>query len=127
MLTRDQKILLEPLTQHPKYGMLLIKAMKTWETNKPGIESFGANRYDGIKWFDKWELSDENCYCLIGAAIIGENASASYTETAAKIISSTSEVIWQIVYGFDDDKNIAESEAYLFGRAVGEIVLKDNK
>lgn len=41
------------------------------------------------------------------------------------MISSTSEVIWQIIYGFDGDKNVIESEPYLFGKAVANIVLKD--
>jgi len=123
MLTQDQKSKLEPLTHHEKYGKLLIQAIETWETVKPGIESFGADRFDGETWFANWRLSPyENCCCLVGAAIIGQNASESFTETAARMCNVTREEIWQVIYGFDSTKTNNESEAWLFGKTVSDIV-----
>lgn len=52
MLTEEQKIKLELLTHHPKYGKLLIDAMETWDFTTPSQNTIGITRWESDRFSD---------------------------------------------------------------------------
>jgi len=114
MLTQDQKDL-EPLTNHPKYGELLICAINTWEAATPKRgDYFNSNR---------------EC-CLVGAAI-GEPV-LNWARTASIDFELYMPEIWTISDGFENgfENNYKQyslerslDDCYNFGKAVANIVL----
>ena len=117
MLTQNQKDKLEPLTNHEKYGKLLIDAIKTWETIHPKQREFGV-----FKGKDsKWEADSETGCCLIGAAIAGKDSQDDRFLVITKSFLFEEKDIWPISDGFDGHSN-DESEAWLFGKTVSDIV-----
>ena len=117
MLTEIQKSKLEPLTHHEKYGKLLIDAMKTWETIHPKQREFGVFRGKD----SKWEADYETGCCLIGAAIAGKDSQDDRFAVITKSFSFEEKDIWVLSDGFDVHSN-DESEAWLFGKTVSDIV-----
>lgn len=116
MLTQDQKLKLEPLTHHEKYGKLLIDAMKTWENFYPKQREFGVFR--GKE--SKWEAYENGC-CLIGAAIVGKDSHYDRCTAVMKSFLFEEKDIWTLTNGFDGHCD-NESEAWLFGKTVSDIV-----
>ena len=119
MLTEIQKLKLEPLTHHEKYGKLLINAMKTWETIHPKQREFGVFRGKD----SKWEADSEIGCCLIGAAITGKNSRHERICTAIKYFSLDRKDMWSLSDGFDDHST-NDSEAWLFGKTVSDILFE---
>lgn len=110
MLTQDQKNALEPLTNHKKYGELLICAINTWETATP-------KRGD-------YFTSTKEC-CLIGAAAGESGFNCART---ASIFELSILEIWTISDGFENNHKQYSSEqsldeGYDFGKAVADIVI----
>jgi hypothetical protein len=116
MLTQTQKDKLGPLTKHEKYGKLLIDAMKTWETIHPKQREFGVFRGKD----SKWEADSEIGCCLIGAAIAGKDSNMLIE---VSVFSIEQKEMWVLSDGFDDHSN-NESEAWLFGKTVSDIVFE---
>lgn len=122
MLTQDRKLKLEPLTHHPKYGKLLIDAMKTWETIYPKQREFGVFRGKD----SKWEADYETGCCLIGAAIAEKDSQDDMFLVVTKSFLFEEKDIWVLSDGFDNHSN-DESEAWLFGKTVSDIVFGKEK
>lgn len=117
MLTENQLIQLQPLTEHPKYGKILQDAIPVWQNVIPILGSFGIS---GFPIFE----SQIGC-CLLGAAMVGkENFSEKWSEITNKYFNLTKEEHHSIQYGFDGlDKSIATNkDAYFFGKEVSNIV-----
>jgi hypothetical protein len=119
MLTQTQKNKLEPLTKHEKFGKLLIDAMKTWEFIHPKQREFGVFRGKD----SKWEADFETGCCLIGAAITGKDSLNDRFGTVMQSFSIDQKDMWRLSDGFDDHSN-NESEAWLFGKTVSDIVFE---
>lgn len=117
MLTENQKLKLEPLTHHEKFGKLLIDAMKTWETIHPKQREFGVFRGKD----SKWEAYCETGCCLIGAAVSGKNSKHEIIVAIMREYELDKRIIWVLSDGFDSHSN-DESEAWLFGKTVSDIV-----
>lgn len=125
MLTENQKSKLEPLTHHPKFGKLLIEAMKTWEISTPKQKTWGTTRFDKhYNLLAKWELSNQ-CCCLVGASMVGK------TLTENDIIASVDKYFeldytaWDLVGGFDSSDDFEFStDAGNFGKQVADILFK---
>lgn len=115
MLTENQKSKLEPLTHHEKYGKLLFDAIKTWETIHPKQREFGVFRGKD----SKWEADSEIGCCLIGAAITGKDSTMLIE--VSEYFPIEQKDMWRLSDGFDDHSN-NESEAWLFGKTVSDIV-----
>jgi len=119
MLTQEQKDQLEPLTKHEKFGKLLIEAIKTWETIKPSRRIWGLLKNKNV-----WELSSNNCCCLIGAALIGKESKVdNYISSTSDNYELSFDVIEDLVSGFDKSIYDTGSEACNFGKAVSDIVI----
>lgn len=125
MLTQDQKLKLEPLTHHEKYGKLLIEAMRSWETIRPERRCFGidlkeSNTWGLYKFVNKFA---NKCCCLIGAALLDKKSNVNhYVASAVDIYSVLPNEIENLIGGFDQDSSFSSSEAYDFGRQVSEII-----
>lgn len=118
MLTQEQKDLLEPLTHHEKYGKLLSDAMKTWETAKPKMFTFGLEMGGG-----EWKLDSFNSCCFVGASLVIKNKKQELIiESVVEIFALSKSEVWALSDGFDRNPTCSESEAYIFANKVSSIV-----
>jgi hypothetical protein len=125
MLTQEQKVKLDPLTKHERYGKLLIDAMRTWEISKPEEGSYGVQRDTLGEAFD-FDSPDKHC-CLLGAALYSKKSSESgYDAVIRDYFQIGSDEMGKLYQGFDNlnvINNYNYKEAFDFGQAVREIVL----
>lgn len=91
--------------------------MKTWESIHPKQREFGVFRGKD----SKWEADSETGCCLIGAASVGKDSQDNMFIAVIKSFPFEEKDIWPISDGFDDHSN-NESEAWLFGKTVSDIV-----
>jgi len=129
MLTEEQKIKLEPLTQHPKYGQLLTDAMKTWEFTTPkkqtsGITKFKINLKKESIQIGQWKLdtADDNCCCLVGAFLLGKDSTEDMIGSASNAMNISRIEVWKLIDGFDETISLSDtkSETYQFAKSVSQ-------
>jgi len=126
MLTQTQKDKLEPLTNHPKFGKLLIEAMKTWEISTPKQKTWGTTRFDKhYNLLNKWELMEDSnqCCCLIGASMVGKAMTENDIIASVDKYFDLDSTAWDLVSGFDSSNDFEFStDAGNFGKQVADIL-----
>ncbi len=124
MLTQEQKDKLHPLTLHPKFGKLLIEAIKGWENSTPKTQDFGISRFDSDPHIMRstWKLNPNSnkCCCLIGSAILGKDSSYGIISSAMNNFSLSEKEVNEIINGFD--YLFSDSEGHNFGNSVSKII-----
>lgn len=138
MLTQDQLNQLQPLTQHSRFGNLLIKSIEGWKISNPKDGNYGLELKTNFNTLETILVPDQfdNCTCLFGAAMIGsivekptfDNPDDPFERTVKKLGFSDN-VRHSLVIGFDnlsisDCDFIIDQEAYDFAQQVRKIVLK---
>lgn len=128
MLTQSQLDKLNSLTQHPKFGKLLLDAIENWKQIKPGRLDYGISSKlldDGSDIF----IGDKFKCCLIGASLIGKTCNWTKRETThehcVKYFGISEDEVISLISGFDRSRDRAPSaskEAYEFGYKVSEII-----
>lgn len=123
MLTQEQKVLLEPLTHHPKYGKLLQEAIKGWEEVNPMKEVFGVYWYRGEFKLDiDYDDGSTGC-CLLGSAMLHKKSDDDYVSNSVRdSFTLNEEETSGLMSGFDGDSVSYPDEAYEFGLKVNKIL-----
>lgn len=119
MLTPTQIKKLEPLTKHPRFGKLLIEAIKGWKHTTPRKGLFGIEL--GLKRY----ISSEKKCCLLGAALINKHRKDNFGVKfdIIKRFNITEPEIDSLIDGFDDRNLLIEDrKAFEFAAKVRKIV-----
>src|SRR5574338_959569 len=133
MITENQIEKLKPLTEHPRFGKLLLNAIENWKLVKPNIGAFGIRPiYKKESDFFVWKEDNTNygC-CLIGSSLINitnKNAASQFDLCELKYNLTDSEV-YGLIIGFDNIhiRNVEfDQKAYEFGKKVNEIIFKND-
>lgn len=120
MLTETQLKNLEPLTNHPRFGKLLIASINQWK--KEDVQ-YTTGSYGVTIVNEKYTFAYENkkC-CLIGAAIIDKipNSIGDFESAIYDNYFVTANDFYNLYMGFDSNLNEVEknTEAYKFGKSV---------
>jgi hypothetical protein len=135
MLTQNHLEKLENYINHPRYGILLQKAIKSWKEVKPSRLTFGIlSRIVGLHDNERKLIFIPNSYqecCLIGASLIGEDGSdEKIVDTVCLVFNLQPEEVGALISGFDSciyeeyDMGDWSKEAWEFGRDIGRIVIE---
>lgn len=134
MLTEEQKIKLEPLTHHPKYGKLLIDAMKTWDFTTPSQNTIGITRWESDRFSDdviplyKWKIDESynNCCCLVGASLLGKDSHHNLKVSILISFDISRSDVKQLIDGFDGVIDFVDSnhEGYKFAKLVSQCLFE---
>lgn len=134
MLTEIQKSKLEPLTHHPKYGKLLIDAMKTWDFTTPSQNTIGITRWESDRFTDdvipvyKWKIDEgyNNCCCLVGAFLLGKDSHHDVWDSISISFNISRSNVRQLIDGFDGVINSVDSnhEGYQFAKSVSQCLFE---
>lgn len=123
MLNEQQIEQLELLTNHPKFGKLLLAAMETWKSdNNPKITYWGIRISDD---FDSYIENGAGCSCLLGASLLNKNHNEceDYFGSVRRIYNLDETEPMELMAGFDSKyENVGRTEAFNFAAKIAMIV-----
>jgi hypothetical protein len=123
MLTQEQKVKLDPLTKHERYGKLLQEAIKGWEEVNPKKDVFGVYWDDGEFKLDTGGLDSVEGCCLLGSAMMHKKSDDDYVLNSVRYsFALNEEEASKLMSGFDGDGALYSNEAYEFGLKINKIL-----